>query len=691
MPGKRIPDLPAIAGASTANDDNLVIFDTDASTTKRILRSQLAAGLVGDLPYTPAGGISATTVPTAIAELDSEAAKSATLAAAGGAALIGNTPAGTIAATTVQGAINEIVSDLAVPTGSSLVGFQQSAVGAAVRTLLDKAREFVSVKDFICADGLPVQGDGVHDDTTGIQAAFNSADYLLFPPGTYVSDLVDVTKDIVVYGYGAKILHKANAAAQNRGLIRIQVDKKFVCYGMEFDGNAANQTATPEFYSFIHCTIGSMELYDCYVHDTKGHAIATGNVFWNFDSTKFAHDVVIQGCRIIQPLSNAGDCLRIERTRRGLFRDNYVYGGFSSMRSQLYCKDLKFINNESCYSFADVGITVALSENLEILDNNCHHNFYHGIEVDAVVNCRVAGNYTHNNGWCGIQAAQFGAAIFTNESRYWGSIAEGYGVNYSDQTYTSPQVPNINTSYVNNKIINNGRAVRLIGLEDDLFAQNYVSNGLGTTETTQLQLEGGSLLKTGSRIIDNIFVPGPTDTDVIGFASYQFTATISGNRVIGPNANKRFFAYGARGTRDINEANKYLLEYSKRSSLLTDIADTTSKTRFAVTHTSTGLTTYTFYMWGSGQGNKLVRVVGRVASGTPSLNIIIQLWNNTGSRAFVATLVNEATTFSSTYQEFIVQVPTSASVGNEFSVAVQSPSAGIQIFLSEINVYMADS
>jgi hypothetical protein len=72
MPGKRIPQLDAIAGASTANDDNLVIYDTDAGTTKRILRSQLAAGLVGDLPYTPSGGISATTVPTAIAELDTE-------------------------------------------------------------------------------------------------------------------------------------------------------------------------------------------------------------------------------------------------------------------------------------------------------------------------------------------------------------------------------------------------------------------------------------------------------------------------------------------------------------------------------------------------------------------------------------------------------------------------------------------
>lgn len=75
MPGSRISALTAIAGASTANDDNLVIFDTSTDTTKRILRSQLAIGLAGDLPYTPSGTISATTIPTAIAELDSETAK----------------------------------------------------------------------------------------------------------------------------------------------------------------------------------------------------------------------------------------------------------------------------------------------------------------------------------------------------------------------------------------------------------------------------------------------------------------------------------------------------------------------------------------------------------------------------------------------------------------------------------------
>lgn len=60
------------------------------------------------------------------------------------------------------------------------VSFIQAGTGAVVRTMQDKAREIVSVKDFGAV------GDGVTNDRIAIQAAFNSgAKKVVFPNGTY--------------------------------------------------------------------------------------------------------------------------------------------------------------------------------------------------------------------------------------------------------------------------------------------------------------------------------------------------------------------------------------------------------------------------------------------------------------------------------------------------------------------------
>jgi hypothetical protein len=237
MPGKRIPNLDAIAGASTANDDNLVIYDTDAGVTKRILRSQLAAGIVGDLPYTPAGFIAATTVPTAIAE---------------------------------------IVSDLSASSGSSLVGYTQGGSGAATRTVQSKLRDTVSVKDFGAV------GDGVTNNIAAFIAAaanLSDGDSLLIPDGDYVFDFSGYTvaspvyplqgilgltnkTGIRIYGHGAK-LRITNLDTQTKGgwsIIYFNNCSDVTVEGLSFDvrGVTGLTVAVPEpNYPIVGAVIAS--------------------------------------------------------------------------------------------------------------------------------------------------------------------------------------------------------------------------------------------------------------------------------------------------------------------------------------------------------------------------------------------------------------------------------------------------
>ena len=113
--------------------------------------------------------------------------------------------------------IDGFISDVAAPTGSALVGFQQP--GGVVRTVESKLRESMSVKDFGAV------GDGVTDDT----AAFNALTArirsllqvgvggdnlfnidILIPPGTYSISSWDLTsllgRSINIHGYGVSLL-----------------------------------------------------------------------------------------------------------------------------------------------------------------------------------------------------------------------------------------------------------------------------------------------------------------------------------------------------------------------------------------------------------------------------------------------------------------------------------------------------
>lgn len=88
-----------------------------------------------------------------------------------------------------KGQVDQISANLASTAagkGAALVGFLQSGAGAVARTVQDKMRESVSVRDFGAV------GDGVADDTAAIQAAITAlqgnaiSQALLFPPGNYL-------------------------------------------------------------------------------------------------------------------------------------------------------------------------------------------------------------------------------------------------------------------------------------------------------------------------------------------------------------------------------------------------------------------------------------------------------------------------------------------------------------------------
>lgn len=110
---------------------------------------------------------------------------------------------------------SNLTNALAASSGSSLIGFLQAGTGAVTRTVQNKLRDVVSVKDFGAV------GDGVTDDTAAIQAAINAVKVgqgeftlpiVYLPKGTYrtTSELFIEAKPIRLLGDGATIKNSAS-------------------------------------------------------------------------------------------------------------------------------------------------------------------------------------------------------------------------------------------------------------------------------------------------------------------------------------------------------------------------------------------------------------------------------------------------------------------------------------------------
>ena len=92
----------------------------------------------------------------------------------------------------------DVLATLAASGGSALVGFLQSGIGAAARTVQNKLRDIVSVKDFGAV------GDGITDDSSAIQTAISASDYVFIPYGTYaIGTQINITNGKTVVSENA--------------------------------------------------------------------------------------------------------------------------------------------------------------------------------------------------------------------------------------------------------------------------------------------------------------------------------------------------------------------------------------------------------------------------------------------------------------------------------------------------------
>lgn len=205
MATKNISEL-TLADALTGDE---VLPIVQSGTTKKATPDQLAAVIGTAITASETAAEAAATSAASSASAASVAATTATTKAT-------EASASAQAASDSADAAAATVGSLAASTGSSLVGFLQSGTGAVARTIQDKARDHVSILDFIpVAEHAAIRaGTSTYDCSADLQEAINSFSVgtswyvsgpsIYFPPGDYHFDsTIELKKRVRLYGDGS--------------------------------------------------------------------------------------------------------------------------------------------------------------------------------------------------------------------------------------------------------------------------------------------------------------------------------------------------------------------------------------------------------------------------------------------------------------------------------------------------------
>lgn len=215
--GNKITELPTATGASDA---------TPLSQVLALMQERL--GFLSQITWAPGLAIEAT--PTRQWTVVAGQAYVATSNHVAGATFAADLAAGFWLAVDAMQVLADLAST-ASGKGAEMVAFKPVGAGAVDRTVSDKLREFVSVKDFGAI------GDGVTGESAAIQSAINSGHGDVYiPNGEYLIDADIIVPNNVCIRFSKKAVFKASA--NGRTFFKSTFSAYFSqIHGAQLDGN----------------------------------------------------------------------------------------------------------------------------------------------------------------------------------------------------------------------------------------------------------------------------------------------------------------------------------------------------------------------------------------------------------------------------------------------------------------------
>lgn len=337
--------------------------------------------------------------------------------------------------------------------GADLVGFLQSGSGAVARTIQDKGRDTVSVKDFGAV------GDGSTDDYSAIQAAIDAVyeaggGEVHFGNDIYaVASTIEVPQRVVLVGHSAGFINQyVDSESLPKGtaiFLKTGSDTNVILFRCRLTNNGGTLEETTiggENSEARHC--GGMRNITVW-----GNRSTTANPPTTADLNTSGSGISIQGCRYV----SIQDVVSMYCAQDGLEVISYDYGTGSISSNNLSLKSI------TCLSNAEKGIDASLGDST-LRDVICGYNGTDGAQI--------VGSMT----WTG-------GAVWNNLR---------HGASFLSMSTTSAAVVCGVSSYDNDQTgfrIGTGRSPALVGC---IARGNGRDTGATSTDRANFQVSSGA-------------------------------------------------------------------------------------------------------------------------------------------------------------------------------------------------------